>query len=380
MNKAALGIILMCAGCGVHTGPLPREMQAMQEAQTQQALQMMRSQMEGARDVMAGRDTEAARAYKRQTEAMKLQGTEMMEAMKLQGKQMEEQMRKDPRYARAQEKKEREEREFLRRNPSGMETEFNLSDAEEAELGFGMAQQFLSNQRLVADEALQRYVNSVGVWVTQQSERPNLPWRFAVIEGEAPNAFAVPGGYVFITRGMLALAETESELAGILGHEISHVVRKHHLRWIYMNKELAVSVRRAEEQIGQTSAASRELFQEMGKEMGKLMQLPIEQMIAPETKANLSKSEEFEADTDGAILAWRAGYEAWGLVAVMQRFEAVSRDRYSADMALTGHPEALQRFKLLDLALRSQDEKDTLGEVASERFQRATQSLRQREG
>lgn len=380
MNKAALGIILMCAGCGVHTGPLPREMQAMQEAQTQQALQMMRSQMEGARDVMAGRDTEAARAYKRQTEAMKLQGTEMMEAMKLQGKQMEEQMRKDPRYARAQEKKEREEREFLRRNPSGVETEFNLSDAEEAELGFGMAQQFLSNQRLVADEALQRYVNSVGVWVTQQSERPNLPWRFAVIEGEAPNAFAVPGGYVFITRGMLALAETESELAGILGHEISHVVRKHHLRWIYMNKELAVSVRRAEEQIGQTSAASRELFQEMGKEIGKLMQLPIEQMIAPETKANLSKSEEFEADTDGAILAWRAGYEAWGLVAVMQRFEAVSRDRYSADMALTGHPEALQRFKLLDLALRSQDEKDTLGEVASERFQRATQSLRQREG
>jgi len=380
MNKAALGIILMCAGCGVHTGQLPREMQAMQEAQTQQALQMMRSQMEGARDVMAGRDTEAARAYKRQTEAMKLQGTEMMEAMKLQGKQMEEQMRKDPRYARAQEKKEREEREFLRRNPSGVETEFNLSDAEEAELGFGMAQQFLSNQRLVADEALQRYVNSVGVWVTQQSERPNLPWRFAVIEGEAPNAFAVPGGYVFITRGMLALAETESELAGILGHEISHVVRKHHLRWIYMNKELAVSVRRAEEQIGQTSAASRELFQEMGKEMGKLMQLPIEQMIAPETKANLSKSEEFEADTDGAILAWRAGYEAWGLVAVMQRFEAVSRDRYSADMALTGHPEALQRFKLLDLALRSQDEKDTLGEVASERFQRATQSLRQREG
>jgi predicted Zn-dependent protease len=363
MNKAALGIIVMCAGCGVHTGPSPRDMQAMQEAQMQQVLQMMRGQMEGQQDVAAGKDTEAARVYKKQ-----------MEAMQLQGKKMEEQMRKDPDYVRAQEQNEREERESLRRNPSGVDTEFNLSDAEEAELGFGMAQQFLSNQHLVADEALQRYVNSVGVWLTQQSERPKLPWRFALIEGEAPNAFAVPGGYVFINRGMLALAETESELAGILGHEISHVVRKHHLRWIYMNKELAVSVRLAEEEIGKTSAASRELFQEIGK----MMQRSVEQMQSPETRAGLTKFEEFEADSDGAILAWRAGYEAWGLVAVMQRFEAASRDRYAADTALAGHPEPLQRLKMLDLALRSRDEKETLGEVVAERFQRAKLSLRPR--
>ena len=365
MNKAALGLLLLCAGCGAHTGPSSREMQAMQEAQMEQALQMIRSQMEGTQDMIAGRDTEAARAYKKQAEAMALQG-----------KQMEEQLRKDPNYVRAQEKNEREQRESRRRNPSGFETEFNLSDAEEAELGFGMAQQFLSNQRLVVDETLQRYVNSVGVWVTQQSERSNLPWRFAVIEGEAPNAFAVPGGYVFITRGMLALAESESELAGILGHEISHVVRKHHLRWIYMNKDLEVSVRRAEDQIGKTSAASRELFQEMGK----VMQSSIERMNSPETKAGLSKSEEFEADTDGAILAWRAGYEAWGLVAVMQRFEAASRERYGADTTLAGHPEPLQRLRILDVALRSRNEKDTLGELAAERFQRATQGVRQRSG
>jgi len=133
---------------------------------------------------------------------------------------MEEQLRKDPRYVKAQQEQEREHREFLRKNPSGIESEFKLSDAEESELGFGMAQQFLSGKHLVSDDGLQQYVNRVGVWLTQQSERPNLPWRFAVIEGEAPNAFAVPGGYVFITQGMVALAETESELAGILGHEI----------------------------------------------------------------------------------------------------------------------------------------------------------------
>ncbi len=365
MNRAALAILLACTGCGVHTGPSPREIGAMHEQQMQQAMQMMQSQMEGTQDVMAGRDTEAARAYKKQAEAMALQG-----------RQREAQLRKDPKYVRAQEEADREDREFRRKNPSGFDSEFKLSDAEEAELGFGMAQQFLASKRLVADEGLQRYVNMVGVWLSQQSERPNLPWRFAVIEGEVPNAFAVPGGYVFITQGMVALAETESELAGILGHEISHVVRKHHLRWIYMNKDLEVSVRRAEEQIGKTSATSRQLFQQIGA----MMQGSIERMNSPEVRSGLSKSEEFEADSDGAILAWRAGYEAWGLVAVMQRFEAASRNRYVADNALAGHPEPLQRLKILDLALRSRNEKDTLGELGTERFQGATQSVRQHAG
>ncbi|MEO8164184.1 MAG: M48 family metalloprotease [Betaproteobacteria bacterium] len=275
MNRMALAVLLLgAAGCSVHGGPSPREMPAMQESQMQQALQRMQSQMQGAQDLMAGRDTEAARAYQQQAEAMALQS-----------KQLEAQRRSDPRYVLAQEGIEREDREFRRKNPSGVESDFNLSDAEEAELGFGMAQQFLSSKHLVADERLQRYVNMVGMWLSQQSERPGLPWRFAVIEGEAPNAFAVPGGYVFITRGMVALADTESELAGILGHEIAHVVRKHHLRWIYMNKELEVSVRRAQEQIGKTSATSRALFQQMGT----LMQSSIEQMQAPELAAGRSK-------------------------------------------------------------------------------------------
>ena len=365
MNKAMLAVALLCAGCSVSGGPSTRDMQALQEAQMQQALQTMQSQMEGVQDVMAGRDTEAARAYKKQAEALGLQS-----------KQLEAQRRQDPRYVQAVEDGEREHREFLRKNPSGVESEFSLSDAEEAELGFGMAQQFLSSKRLVADEGLQRYVNMIGVWLSQQSERPGLPWRFAVIEGQAPNAFAVPGGYVFLTQGMIALADTESELAGILGHEISHVVRKHHLRWIYMNKDLQVSVRRAEDQIGHTSARSREIFQQMGA----LMQRSVEQMQSPELKAGLSKSEEFEADADGAILAWRAGYEAWGLMAVMQRFEAASRQDNAPAGGLSGHPEPLQRLKVLDAALRSRNENDLGGESGAERFRSATQAVRKAPG
>jgi len=363
MNRAALLLALACTACGLHGGQSPRQLPPGADEQMQQAMQMMQGQMEGVQDLIAGKDTPAARAYKQQAEALAAQA-----------KQREQALAKDPGYVKARQEEERRERELLRRNPSGVETEFKLTDAEEAELGFGMAEQFLSGRHLVADEALQRYVNVVGVWLSQQSERPDLPWRFAVIEGEAPNAFAVPGGYVFITQGLLALAQTESELAGILGHEIAHVVRKHHLRWIYMNKDLETSVRRAEQDMGKADARSRLMFQQMGK----AVQSSIERMNSPEMRANLSKSEEFEADTDGAILAWRAGYEAWGLVAVLQRFEAATRNQYAT--GLTGHPEPLQRFKVLDAALRSRSESDTLGEQGGERFQAAIQAARPRSG
>src|SRR6476469_9950620 len=83
---------------------------------------------------------------------------------------------------------------------------------------------------LVKDEALQKYVNSVGRWVASQSERPDLPWHFGVIDSEDLNAFSAPGGYVVITKGIYRKLTNEAQLAGILGHEIAHVVKKHQLK------------------------------------------------------------------------------------------------------------------------------------------------------
>jgi predicted Zn-dependent protease len=360
-RQTAIALLALVAGCSVGTYPSEREMQAAQEAQMQGAAEMIESQMQGVQDMFEGKDTEAARAMKQRSETMARQGEEM-----------ERQARQDPRYARIAEQEERERREFMRRNPSGVESEFNLSDSEEANLGFGMAEQFLSNQKLVADERIQRYVNALGMWIAQQSERPGLPWRFAVIEGESPNAFAVPGGYIFVTRAMFDLIETESELAGILGHEVAHVVRKHHLRWIYMNKEFEVSLRQVQEGAGGNNPA----YQRMLQSLGKVMERSREQMNSPQLRSGLSKSEEFQADTDGAVLAWRAGYESWGLAAVLQRFEAVSRMRQANDNALSDHPEPLQRFKMLDLALRSLPEVSTLGDTGTQRYLDAARSIR----
>ena len=363
MNRATLLAAALCAGCAAPSGPSLREMQAMQEAQMQQALELISATMEGQQDYLEGKDTEAARAYRQRSEAAEKQG-----------RAMDEQLRRDLRYARMQEESDREYREFLRKNPSGVESDFNLTDAEEVELGFGMAQQFLAGQRLVADEALQRYVNLVGTWVAQQSERPKLPWSFAVIEADSANAFAVPGGYVFITRGMLDLIETESELAAVLGHEISHVVRKHHLRWIYLSRDFETAVRRSEQSLGAMNPAAAAKF----RELGRVMQRSFEQMNSPQMKAQMSKGEELQADTDGGVLAWRAGYEAWGLLAVLQRFEAAVRGRYPAETPLAGHPEPLERFKLLALALNSQPEHQTAGDTGDQRFRQALARTRAR--
>ena len=77
------------------------------------------------------------------------------------------------------------------------------------------------------DPALQQYVTTVGMKLAMNSERPNLRWHFTVVDTPAINAFALPGGYIYITRGILAYLDDESQMAGVLGHEIGHVTARH---------------------------------------------------------------------------------------------------------------------------------------------------------
>ena len=99
-------------------------------------------------------------------------------------------------------------------------------------MGKGVAETLLGASPPLNDPALQRYVNTVGLWVALQSERPDLPWHFVVNQSEVVNAAATPGGNVIVTTGMLLVLRNESELAGVLAHETAHVVRKHHLNAI----------------------------------------------------------------------------------------------------------------------------------------------------
>ena len=113
-------------------------------------------------------------------------------------------------------------------NPATGRKEFSLvSESQEIDIGRQGAQETLRTLQLVPDSSVQQYVRSVAMGLVGVAERPDLPWSFFVLDDAAVNAFAYPGGFIFITRGILTHMNSEAELAGVLGHEIGHVTARH---------------------------------------------------------------------------------------------------------------------------------------------------------
>ncbi|MCC7124262.1 MAG: M48 family metalloprotease [Acidobacteria bacterium] len=113
-------------------------------------------------------------------------------------------------------------------NPVTGKKEFSLmSEAEELAIGQQADAEIRREMGVYPDQEVQRYVSDIGMRLAAESHRPNLPWTFTVVDSPAINAFAVPGGYVYITRGILPYLGDEAELAGVLGHEIGHVTARH---------------------------------------------------------------------------------------------------------------------------------------------------------
>lgn len=210
----------------------------------------------------------------------------------------------------------------------------DVSEPKEIELGDGIAGNLLGAAPLLQDAAVQRYVNSVGRWLALQTERPDLPWQFGVLDDPDINAFAVPGGRVFITKGLLMRMKSEAELAGVLGHEISHVLRKHHLQAI---KKGARSELMAEfaERAAQRSGADPALTK----------------LISAGTEVyarGLDKNDEFEADRMGVVIAARAGYDPYGLPAVLQTLQGIDPHDSGLALLFKTHPALNDRLQLLD--------------------------------
>jgi predicted Zn-dependent protease len=107
-----------------------------------------------------------------------------------------------------------------------------ISEAQEIQMGQQAAQQVAREMGLVQDQALQNYVNQIGQRLAADSERPDLPWSFAVVDDPMINAFALPGGPIFLTRGILAHFNNEAEMASVLGHEIGHITARHSVEQI----------------------------------------------------------------------------------------------------------------------------------------------------
>jgi beta-barrel assembly-enhancing protease len=164
----------------------------------------------------------------------------------------------------------------------------------EAEIGNASAASLLGAAPLVQNDKLQAYVNQVGLWLAMQTERPDLPWRFGVMDSDSVNAFAAPGGYVFITRGLLLRMRSEAELAGVLAHEIAHVLKRHHLAAIQKNAQTGLAA-------GLLSMAVDNSSSQYGEWKKKAISASTELYAR-----GLDKGDEFEADRLGVVIAARA--------------------------------------------------------------------------
>jgi predicted Zn-dependent protease len=102
-----------------------------------------------------------------------------------------------------------------------------MSEDQEIQMGRELDAQVRQEMGIYQDEALGKYVEDIGMRLARLSPRPNLPWHFTIIDSPAVNAFALPGGYIYITRGIVAAMNSEAQLAGVIGHEIGHVTARH---------------------------------------------------------------------------------------------------------------------------------------------------------
>ena len=203
---------------------------------------------------------------------------------------------------------------------------------EEIQIGHDVAARLLGAAPLVADPRLQRYVNNVGRWLASQSERPDLPWQFGVLDAPQLNAFAVPGGTIFITRGLLEKMTSEAELAGVLSHEIVHVVKKHHLKAIQKGALASLGGEAASMAFGNMNAEAKQKLVNFGAEM---------------YSRGLDKGEELEADRLGVVIAARGGYDAYGLPAVLQTLQAMNAQDSAVAMMFKTHPAPGERLDAL---------------------------------
>ena len=179
--------------------------------------------------------------------------------------------------------------------------DLNVSEQEERQLGERVSATVRSEFGVMQDAELTKYVTLVGTVLTKASTRPDLKWEFVVLDTEGVNAFAAPGGLVHITKGALGLIKNEAELAGVLGHEIAHITKKHTVNAIKKNKAVKLTTE---------EAGSRSSFYYT--------------MLADAVYDNIveqgfDRGDEDDADQEGARLANKAGYNPVGLTNFLQK-------------------------------------------------------------
>jgi predicted Zn-dependent protease len=222
-------------------------------------------------------------------------------------------------------------------NPVTGERQLSLvSESQEIQMGQEAAQQAEQSIGLVDNAALQSYVHRIGAAMAAQSERPNLPWTFRVVDDPTPNAFALPGGYIFVTRGLLNLMRSEAELASVLGHEIGHVTAKHSVTLM------------SRAQIAQLGLGLGSIFVPAIAEYGQLAGAGLQLLFL-----SYGRDAERQADDLGFRYALQQNYDVRDMVNVFAQLARASQaaGQSPLPMWLASHPYPEERIERIQLAI-----------------------------
>ena len=199
-----------------------------------------------------------------------------------------------------------------------------VSEEEEVALGQQTASQIAAQLPLVDDPAVTGYVSEVGQRLVAQTDRQNLEWRFHVVNSDEINAFAVPGGYIYINRGLIDRMQSFDELAGVLGHEVNHVVLRHSAEQM--------------EKAGKANTGLAIVCSLTEWCQGPMAQVAID-VAGSAWFARHSREDEAEADSAAVLTLARAGIDPGGVASLFERLlEARERTPAAVESWFSSHP------------------------------------------
>lgn len=256
----------------------------------------------------------------------------------------------------------------------------------EVEVGRNMAGRLLGYYGIIDDEKLVGYLNQVGSYVASYSDFPDRRYMFAILKHESVNAFACPGGYILITMGALRAAQNEAELAAVLGHEVTHVGKRHMFDTLKKMKEkdlaeaakkratgggkmqeiLRVRERPQAEETGFGNQLARYLSGSAGAGLNVLAAAQAGMTLI--TEKGLDKELEYEADHEGVKFAIRAGYEPRAMLTYLKRLEDKSEKKLK-NLEKT-HPPVEDRRRAIARLLRELKAEEIIGATGEDRFEK----------
>ena len=213
-----------------------------------------------------------------------------------------------------------------------------MTDTEEQQIGLEVSNKVVETFGVYQDAAVAKYVTLVGAVLAQASPRPNLPWQFIVLDTDGVNAFAAPGGYVHVTRGLLGLMKDEAELAGVLAHEIIHVTEKHTVNAIQKGDTFKV----ASDEVGSSGGMTQALVTRVAQ-----------QAYSDILNNKFSRNDEGEADEKGVVLSNQVGYAPSGLSAALTKLADRNKDAKEPNGMFASHPLLKDRISKIDSLIKS---------------------------